>query len=174
MRAGASVLLVTNAHFQPDQTLRNLRERLRRIAFHWPVILKVLGIITGDFNICDPEEGRYSVRNQTFTEGDVGKTALLRTGFPHALEIAQPNITWKDTAADGTLRTLSRIDRAFINVPMAETRDFDNLGERSIPSDHVTVRIVVQKQSSYCGAVNCIPSWMAKHPVFLHSSEADR
>ena len=59
--------------------------------------------------------------------------------FPYALEIAQPSFTRKDATADGTQRTLSRIDRAFINVPIAEARDFhchshvtDNLGERSI------------------------------------------
>ena len=67
--------------------------------------------------------------------------------FPYALEIAQPS---KDAAADGALRTLSRIDRAFIDVPMAEARDFhchshvtDNLVERSIPRDHVAIRVVV-------------------------------
>ena len=51
--------------------------------------------------------GSFSGRNQTFTECDAVKTALVRTFFPHALEIAQPNFTRKDTAADGTLRTLS-------------------------------------------------------------------
>ena len=68
-------------------------------------------MIVGDFNICEPEDGRFSVWNQTFTEGDAGKTALFRIG------IAQPNFYKEDTAADSTLRTLSRIDRAFINVP---------------------------------------------------------
>ena len=67
-------------------------------------------MIIENFNICEPEEGRCSVRNQTFTEGDAGKTALFRTFFPHPLDIAQPTFTRKDTAADGTLRTLSRID----------------------------------------------------------------
>ena len=70
--------------------------------------------------------------------GDAGKTALFGSFFPHVLEIAQPNLTRKDAAADGNLRTLSRIDRAFITLHMAESRDFhcfshvtDNLGERS-------------------------------------------
>ena len=69
----------------------------------------------------------------------------------HVLEIAQPRFTRKDSTADGTIRTLSRIDRAFIHLPMAETRDYhcsshvlENLGERSIPSDHAAVRIVLQ------------------------------
>ena len=90
------------------------------------------------------------------------------------LENRTASFTRKDAAADSTLRTLSRIDRAFINVPTAEARDFhcyshvsDNLGERSIPSDHVAVRIVVQKPTGRRDEVQRIPSWMSKqHPVF--------
>ena len=59
--------------------------------------------------MCEPEEGWFSVRNPTFAEGDVGKTALFRSFFPDVLEIAQPNFTEKETATDGTLRTLSRL-----------------------------------------------------------------
>ena len=51
------------------------------------------------------------------------------------------------------------------NVPMPEARDFHCLGERSIPSDHVTVRIVVQQPTNRCDQVKRIPSWMSKHPV---------
>ena len=87
----------------------------------------------------------------------------------------------KDTTADGTLRLLSRIDRAFINLPMAEARDFhcyshvsDNLGERSIPSDHVAVRIVVQKPTIRCDQVRRIPSLMSKHPVFCSIEKKDQ
>ena len=71
------------------------------------------------------------------------------------------------------LRTPSSIDRAFINVPMAQARDFhyhshatDNVGERSIRSDHVAVRGVIQTPLDYCGTVKRIPSWMFKHLVF--------
>ena len=56
---------------------------------------------------------------------------------------------------------------------MAEARDFhchthviDNLGERSIPSDHVAVRVVIRKPLDCRGTVMRIPSWMSKHPVF--------
>ena len=126
------------------------------------------------------EEGRLNVRNQTFTAGDAGKTTLFRSIFPNVLEVAQPNFTRKDAAADGTLRTLFRIDRAFINLPMAEARAFhcyshvsENLGERSIPSDHVAVRIVVQKPTGRCGKIKRIPSWMSKHPVCWISEKTD-
>ena len=36
IRSGESVLVVINEHFEPDLILRDLRERLRRIVFHFP------------------------------------------------------------------------------------------------------------------------------------------
>ena len=85
--------------------------------------------------------------------------------FPHVLEIAQPGFTRKVSTADGTARTLSRIDSAFINLRMAEARDFhcsshvlENLGERSIPSDHAAVRVVFQKPTVRCDQVQRVPS----------------
>ena len=86
--------------------------------------------------------------------------------FPHVLEIAQPDFTRRDSTADGTIRTLSRIDKTFINLSMAEARDFHckshvfkNLGERSIPSDHAAVRVVIQKPTIRCNQGKRIPSW---------------
>ena len=56
---------------------------------------------------------------------------------------------------------------------MGEARDFycyshvfENLGERSIPSDHAAVRVVLQEPTVRCDQVKRIPSWMSKHPVF--------
>ena len=40
------------------------------------------------------------------------------------LEIAQLDYTRRDSTALGVIRTLSRIDRIFINLPMAEALDF--------------------------------------------------
>ena len=130
-------------------------------------------VITGDFNICEPEEGRFNVWNQTFTDGDAGKAAPFRSFFPHVREIEQPDFTRKDSTADGTTRTLSRIDRAFINLLMAEARGFhcyshvfENLGKRSIPSDHAAVRVVIQKPTTRAHQGRRIPSWMSKHLIF--------
>ena len=81
-RSGESVLVVINVHFEPHFILRDLRERLRRIVFHWPRCPEGFGMIIGDFNIFDPEEGRFSLGNRTVTEGNAGKTALLRAFFP--------------------------------------------------------------------------------------------
>ena len=83
--------------------------------------------------------------------------------------------------ADGTFRTLSRINRAFINLPMAEARDFHcyspvlkNLGKRSIPSDHAAVRDVFQKPTTRSHQGKRIPSWMSKLLVFCFKFETDQ
>ena len=71
--------------------------------------------------------------------------------FPHVLESAQPVYTRRDSTTLRVIRTLSRIDRIFMNLPMAEAQDFhcyshvfENLGNRTIPSDHA-VRLVIQE-----------------------------
>ena len=80
IRSGEGVLVVI-VHFEPDLVLRDPRERLHRISILWPRYPESLGVIIGDFNVCEPEEGKFNVRNQTFTEGDTGKTALFRSCF---------------------------------------------------------------------------------------------
>ena len=61
----------------------------------------------------------------------------------------------KDFTTIGITRTLSRIDRIFINLPMVEARDFhcysrvfENLGILSILNDHAAVRLVFEKSSN--------------------------
>ena len=66
-----------------------------------------------------------------------------------------------------------RIGRIFVNLPMAEARDFhcyshvfENLEKRTIPSDHAAVRLVIQKPTTRGHQSKRIPNWMSKHPIF--------
>ena len=75
--------------------------------------------------------------------GDMGKAALFHSLFHHVLEIASPDYTRRGSSANGVIRTVSRIDKAFLNIPVAGAREFhcyshvfENLVKRSIPSDH--------------------------------------
>ena len=181
IRSGCRSLVIVNVHFEPELTLRSPRESLRRITPHWPPYPEAVDIVTGDFNICEPEEGRFNVWNQSFNEGDTVKSALFHSFFLRILEIAQPDFTRRDATADGTIRTLSRIDRAFINLPVAEARDFhcyspvlENLRKRSIPSDRAAVRVVLQKPTTRSHQGKRMPSWMSKHPVFCFNFEKDQ
>ena len=56
VQSGRKNLVIVNVHFEPELTLRRLRERLRLITPHWPWYPNAVGIILGDFNICEPEE----------------------------------------------------------------------------------------------------------------------
>ena len=49
---------------------------------------------------------------------------MFHSFFPHVLETAQPDYTRRDVTALGIIRTLSRIDRNFIYLLMADGRDF--------------------------------------------------
>ena len=162
---GQKNLPIVNVHLE--------RERLRLITPHWPSYPNAVGIILGDFNICEPEEGRFNVWNQTFTDGDAGKTAMFHSFF-HMFSRMPNLITLR-----GIIRTLSRIDRIFSNLPMAEARDFhcyfhvfENLVNRSIPSDHAAVRLVRQKPSNRGQQCKRSTNWMSKHTVFLLYFEA--
>ena len=85
-------------------------------------------------------EGQLATRDGTAT-------------FPllsHALEITQPNNIGKDVSIDGILHTLSRTYLVFINIPLAEARDFrcraqtvDDPQDRSFPCWHTAIRIEI-------------------------------
>ena len=77
VESGWKIPVTVNVHSEPELTLRRLRERLRLITPHWPSYTSAVGIIMCDFNICEPEEGRFNVWNQTFTDGDTGKASLF-------------------------------------------------------------------------------------------------
>ena len=128
-----------------------------------------VGIILGDFNICDPEEGRFNVWNQTFTDGDPAKTAEFHSFFPYVPEVAQSDYTRRDATVLGVTRTLSRIDRFSINLPMAEARDFrcsshvfEDFGKKTFPSDHAAARLVIQKPTNRRHHTKRFPNWMSK------------
>ena len=74
-------LVTVNAHFEPELTLRQLRGRLHLINTHWPSYPNGVGFVLFAFNICDPEEGRFNVWNQTFTDGDPRNIAMFHSFF---------------------------------------------------------------------------------------------
>ena len=63
-------LSLANVQLEPGGSLRDLRERLRLVATHWPTFPDGLGIVIGDFIICGPEEGKLHVMDYSFSVGD--------------------------------------------------------------------------------------------------------
>ena len=75
----------------------------------------------------------------------------LRAAFPQTLGVAQPDFTQKDVA-HGHMRTLSRIDRAFIKIPLSEPRDIrylasvvGNLRDSTLLSDLIPIRLYIEQ-----------------------------
>ena len=113
-------LMIANVHLQPGTNLRNLCA----IREQWPDYLAGLGILLGDFNICEIEERRFNATTQAFSDGDPGRTATFRSVFPRALERVQPGFTRKAAAPDGTLRILSGTENPSIKIPLPKLRIF--------------------------------------------------
>ena len=120
-----------------------------------------------------------NLKKEGLTYGTKPSLMVMRERLPFlifffsVLEIAHTDYTRRDSTGLGIIRTLSRIDRIFTNLPMAEARDFhcyshvfENLGNRTIPSDHAAVRLVIHKPTNREQQGKRIPSWMSKHPVF--------
>ena len=111
IRSGCRSLVVVNVHIEPELTLRSLRERQRLITPHWPHYPDALGVVTGDLNICEPEEGRFNVWNQTFTDGD---TSFIPFSLV-SMKSLSPTLQGETLQPMGIfMRTLSRTDRAFV------------------------------------------------------------
>ena len=107
IQSGRHNLVIINVHSEPELLLRQLRGRLRLIHPHWRAHPSGVGIILGDFNICDPEERRFNVWNQSFTDGAPGKTAVFHS-FHTSLRLPKSDYTRRDSTALGVTRTLSR------------------------------------------------------------------
>ena len=86
----------------------------------------------------------------TFSDGDAGRAAALLAAFSRAVENA------------------SHVDHIFTNLPMAELRDFQHhshtvgtIGEKSVPSDHIPVRLAIGSLPNWTNGLPC-------HPLFVN------
>ena len=144
VQSGLKNLVIVNVHFEPELT-SSLRIGLRiptLWASSWVILISV------------------NHKKEGLTYGTKLSPTVTRERppcfipFPHVLEIAQPDFTRRDSTALGVIRTLSGIDRIF-NLPLVVARDFhrdshvfENLRNRTIPSDHAAVRLVIQKPTN--------------------------
>ena len=174
IRSGRHSLVIVNVHFEPELTLRQLRGRLSIIQPHWPAYPCGVGVILGDFNICDPEEGRLNVWNQS-TDGDPGNTVVFHSFFPCVLEIAESDYTRRDSSAVGNIRTLSRIDRIFLSIYLCLKHVISiALLMMLRTSGSKLFRVTMLQYASSSRNVlsedtrtNVFPVGMSKHPIFV-------
>ena len=92
VRSGCRSVVVVNVHFDPELTLRSLRERLRLIIHTGLTILtpSARSWVTSIFANQRKEDSMSGIK--TSTDSDMEKAALFNSVFPHVLEIAQPGL----------------------------------------------------------------------------------
>ena len=95
----------------------DLRSRLRTLRGHGLACPAGLGILIGDLNLYEPEEGRFNVESQTFSDGESGSLRCLPLHFPTCVGDRASTLHKK-----GRFRRQG-FDRAFINFLMTKTRD---------------------------------------------------
>ena len=96
------------------------------------------------------------------------------------MEIVQPYFTRKNERPDGSIHTLSRIDRVFINLPMAELRDFQchshttgSNGDKSVTSDRIRVRLAIECPRTKQRDHLAIQWWHVQHPFFVSAQDEE-
>ena len=106
IHSGDSILVIVDVHFEPDLTLRSLRERLRLILSTWALVTLehlVLWLeISTSVNL-SKTDSTFGIRLSRMA--NAGKTAVFHVFFPYVFEIAQPDFTRKDVTVNGVLRT---------------------------------------------------------------------
>ena len=86
IRSGRHNLVIVTVHFEPELTLKQLRGRLCLI--HPNRLAYPCGV--GDFNICDLEEGRFDVWNQSLM---ATRERLLCSILSFHTSLRLPNLT---------------------------------------------------------------------------------
>ena len=147
VRTGCQNLVIVNVHFEPELILKILR----LITPHWPHYPDTIGkvMVTSIFVSQRKEDSMFGIKlSPTVTWGKLPHFTL------HLLMFSKlHSLTFQGTPQSvGITRTLSRIDRAFINIPMAEARGFhcfchvfENLVKRSILSESCSCTCVYSK-----------------------------
>ena len=166
-------LMVANVHLEPGSSLRKIRERLQHNSTHWSAYPECLGVLIGDFNTCEPKEGRFNVTVRTFSDGDPGRSAAFPSIFPHVLEIDNPSFPRKVGAPDGTLRFFSpgltgpSLTSPSLKLGSSIVTPMRRMSLVFGPHRATTLRSVSEKKTNHNSrACDLEQSWLVKHPVF--------
>ena len=163
--------MIVHVHFELELTLRQLRERLRLVTLHWPSYPNAVGIILVISMSVNQKEGRFNVWNQTVTDDDERLQCFIP--FFHMFLRLLNLITRGGTSlplgsyalCQGLIATLYTYLWPMDEISWLRPC-LRKLGNRTIPSDHAAVRLVIHKPTHREQQCKRIPSWTSKHPVF--------
>ena len=168
-------LNLTTVHLEPSWSDAYKKEVLKLINSSSDSD-STISIVSGDFNVVDAEEGRFHPRNGSWTTTDRSFSKWFSSAFPRWIELHQDSFTHQTIQSD-EVYCLSRIDKAYIDLPELELMDAKPIaGVAGNPfhvsevSDHLPVMFRLDCPRQGPPARKVIPMWLIKNPVFQVSS----
>ena len=130
------------------------------MATHWSTCLDGLGIIIGDFHICEPEEGRFDVVDQTTSDVDPGWSTSFGGGSAKLHKEG-------GSAGLGRHESCPGLSQPSMTFPCLKLVAFHvtDFCDGSSPSSHVAIRVVIPQPGSNSNSCDQVHSWFVKHPV---------
>ena len=162
-QSSARNLVVVNIHFEPNLTLRNLRERLRLITPHWPPNPDALGVITGTSIFANQKKGDS-------TRGIRPSQMVMRRRLPSSILFFLTSSKSLSLTLQGETLQPTVL---YAHCPGLTGRLSTSLWLKHVTSSAILMysRILVNGpyRNRRVDAARTIPSWMYKHPVFCSS-----
>ena len=172
IQSGRHSLVFVNVHFELELTLRQLRGRLGLLHPHWPAYPNGVGIILVTSTSVTPKKDDLMSGTRHSPMATRERLPCSTLSFHTSLRLLNLITQGRTPQPLGSYALFQGLIVFFINLPVAEARDFrcsshvfENLGNRTI-SDHGAARLVIQKPTNGGHLSKRIPSWMCKVPVF--------
>ena len=165
-------LVIVNVHFEPELTLRQLRGRLHLIHPHWLALPQWCGHflwVTSTSVIQKKDKLMFGTKHSPMAT----RERLLCSILPFHMSVRLLNLITREGTPQplGSYALCQGLIVFFLFYLWARdlhcySHVFENLVNRTIPSDHAAVRLVFQKPTPRGHQSKRIPSWMSKHPIF--------
>jgi exonuclease III len=167
-------IVFINVHLNPQWTFIQKKIVLAAIANYIKIHSSSIVLLGGDWNFVHSDDRRFDTESATETASSDPIAQAFENIFADLVELAQPNYTRANSllAPTAALKTLSRIDRLYTNVPPADLHDLlvqvDTVGsvlDRNRPSDHLPVSARLSRPPLRQGHAR-IPNHIVTHPFF--------
>ena len=174
--SGEGSLFITNVHMVPAWPLALKQQHFRRTLACHPQDSAIMNVIAGDFNAISPGEFRFhtSTGRLKATNDQFGQ--WMEDQMDRFAEVFQDDYTRISTryTDDGPLLdSLSRLDRAYIDLPPLELSDrrpvakvLGSVADWMPFSDHLPVSFCLHGAPRSAPARPSVPQWVAQHPRF--------